>query len=56
MCVLLYIISTCPGIWSLNDMFKMCERFSMENSILINKNKTICIYFEVRLEKEKGLY
>ena len=32
------ITLSCPSIWGLNDMLKICERFSVENSILFNKN------------------
>ena len=37
------ITLSCPSIWGLNDNLKICERFSVENSILFNKKKTICI-------------
>ena len=36
------ITLSCPSIWGLNDMLK---NFSVENSILFNKKKTICIKF-----------
>ena len=40
------ITISCPRIWGLNDMQKICERFSaVENSILFNKKKIICIKF-----------
>ena len=49
------ITLSCPSIWGLNDMLTICERFSVENSILLNKNKTIVLNLEVRLRKEKEL-
>ena len=41
------ITLSCPSIWDLNDMLKICERFLVENSFVLN--------LEVRLMKEKGL-
>ena len=29
----------------------MCDRFSVENSILLNKNKTICIKFRSKVNE-----
>ena len=31
------ITLSCPSIWGLNDILKICERFSVENSILFDK-------------------
>ena len=43
----------CPSIWGLNDMFKICERVSVENSILFDKIKTICIKFGSKVKEEE---
>ena len=32
-------------------MLKMCKRFSVENSILFNKKKTICIKFRSKVKE-----
>ena len=45
------ITLSCPSIWGLNDMLKMCERFSVENSILFNKKKTFCIKFGSKVKE-----
>ena len=46
------ITLSCPSIWDLNDdMLKNCERFSVENSILFNKKKTICIKFGSKVKE-----
>ena len=35
----------CPSIWGLNEMLKICNTFSKNNSMLFNKKKTTCIKF-----------
>ena len=45
------ITLSCPSIWGLNDMLKICEKFSVENSILFNKEKTICIKFGSKVKE-----
>ena len=35
----------CPSIWGLNEMLKICNPFSKNNSILFKKKKTTCIKF-----------
>ena len=49
------ITLSCPSIWGLNDMLKIFERFSVENSILCNKKKTICIKFGSKVKEGEGL-
>ena len=44
------ITLSCPSIWGLNDMLKICEIFG-RNSILFNKNKTICIKFGSKVKE-----
>ena len=39
------------SIWGLNDMLNICERFSVENSILFNRKKTICIKFGSKVKE-----
>ena len=45
------ITLSCPSIWGLNDMLKICERLSVENSILFNNKKTICIKFGSKVKE-----
>ena len=45
------ITLSCPSIWGLNDMLQICERFSVENSILFNKKITICIKFGSKVKE-----
>ena len=45
------ITLSCPSIWGLNDMLKFCERFLVENSILFNKKKTMCIKFGSKVKE-----
>ena len=45
------ITLSCPRLWGLNDMLKIGERFSAENSILFNKKKTICIKFGSKVKE-----
>ena len=37
------------------EMFKMCERFSVETVSYLTKRKLFVFNLEVRLRKEKGL-
>ena len=45
------ITLSCPTIWGLNDISKICERFSVENSILFNKKKTIYIKYGSKVKE-----
>ena len=47
------ITLSCPSIWSLNDV-KNLWKFSVENSILFNKKKTICIKFGSKVKEGKS--
>ena len=35
----------CPSIWGLNEMLKICNKYRLENNIILNSKKTVCIKF-----------
>ena len=49
------ITLSCPSIWGLDNMLKICERFSVETVFYLTKRELFVLNLEVRLRKEKGL-
>ena len=48
----------CPSVWGLNEMLKICNKYRLENNIIFNSKKTVCIKFgstviggEVRVDR-----
>ena len=35
----------CPSVWGLNEMLKICNKYRLENNIIFNSKKTVCIKF-----------
>ena len=35
----------CPSVWGLNKMLKICNKYRLENNIIFNIKKTVCIKF-----------
>ena len=35
----------CPSVWGLNEMIKICNKYRLENNIILNSKKTVCIQF-----------
>ena len=35
----------CPGVWGLNEMLKICNKYRLEINIIFNSKKTVCIKF-----------
>ena len=35
----------CPSVWGLNEMLKICNKYRLENHIIFNSKKTVCIKF-----------
>ena len=42
-----------PSIWGLNDMLTICEKNSVENSILVNKKINMCIKFGSKVKESE---
>lgn len=43
------ITISCPSITGLNEMLKICHNFAIENNILFNDKKTVCIKYGAQL-------
>ena len=39
------IMLLCPSVWGLNEMLKICNEYRLENNIIFNSKKTVCIKF-----------
>ena len=37
----------CPSVCGLNEMLKICNKYILENNIILNSNKTVCIKFGI---------
>ena len=35
----------CPSVCGLNEILKICNKYRLENNIIINSRRTICIKF-----------
>ena len=35
----------CPSVWGLNEMLKIYNKYRLENNIIFNSKKTVCIKF-----------
>ena len=35
----------CPSVWRSNEMLKICNEYRLENNIIFNSKKTVCIKF-----------
>ena len=46
-----YITLLCPSVWGLNEMLKNCYKYILENNIIFNSKKTVCIKFGITVIK-----
>ena len=35
----------CSSVWGLNEMLKISDKYRLENNIIFNRKKTVCIKF-----------